>query len=863
MFQDSLQTTDRFSANNSAFVSLVIRASLFLYFALPFLAFGQPRAHIDSYAATTNDELLVGNRGVFGNDTDTEVSPLTAALVTDVSNGSLTLNGDGSSCNKRAAAFSGAASFTYLADDSLVDSEVLSTVPIAAAAEPLTLLHVHATVTSVTLTFNEPLDYTSATNVENYALDPRISASAALYQAGQNAVTLLTSAHVSGVDHTVTVANVEDTFGNAILPVATTYTISTSPLDTTASLWAPYLEWQLSNDTWVGNPYDVVANVTFTHTGSDASHSTEMFYDDDNTWRFRFSGTQLGEWRFSTASDDADLANHAGTVIVLPNGDPQARGFVIGTGNTWTWSGSGAAFVPQFVMYTTPDFFHDKPEKIEKDIETFLVEHGFNGFHVPGANYWFDINTKSADDIAVADPDPRTFEALELLIGKVYSAGGSVHIWAWGDESRRLTPTRWGINGVEDRRLQRYMAARLGPLPGWTMGYGFDLDEWVTESELHTWASFLRDRMGWKHLLGGRPSGPNTANDHGPFLGWNQGLGYSSYEHHKPAYDTYVAALDLLPDQPAFSEDRFRIRDALPKDYTMEETRRGLWQSTMAGGVANIWGHVVNNEGRDDSDFPSQPYPNPEYIKTYSTFFTTRFRQGASRCNNLTDAHALCYPSNEHFVFYKQDATSIQMNLSGVAGSLSARAVDAKKTYMELDLGTLSPTAQTWHAPYSSDWAIAVGDFGETPPDATPPSVPQGLIGTAISDTEVILNWQAAVDPRSGVTHYVVYRAGKNVGTSTRLSFTDSGLTAQTKYTYEVIAVNGEGLKSLMSEPVAITTLPPDSMPAADAGIDLTMILANVLMLYGTFNDEPLPNPSATVARGSSQALGPRHGKLW
>jgi hypothetical protein len=52
------------------------------------------------------------------------------------------------------------------------------------------------------------------------------------------------------------------------------------------------------------------------------------------------------------------------------------------------------------------------------------------------------------------------------------------------------------------------------------------------------------------------------------------------------------------------------------------------------------------------------------------------------------------------------------MDLSGMSGSQSAIAVDTKLSYAEIDLGTLSATNQTWTAPYSSDWAIAVGDFG-------------------------------------------------------------------------------------------------------------------------------------------------------
>ena len=67
--------------------------------------------------------------------------------------------------------------------------------------------------------------------------------------------------------------------------------------------------------------------------------------------------------------------------------------------------------------------------------------------------------------------------------------GASLHMWAWGDESRRWTPIGvGGINGTPDRRLQRYIASRLGPLPGWTMGYGFDLQEWVSESQTQAWA---------------------------------------------------------------------------------------------------------------------------------------------------------------------------------------------------------------------------------------------------------------------------------------------------------------------------------------------------------------------------------------
>lgn len=48
-------------------------------------------------------------------------------------------------------------------------------------------------------------------------------------------------------------------------------------------------------------------------------------------------------------------------------------------------------------------------------------------------------------------------------------------------------------------------------------------------------------------------------------------------------------------------------------------------------------------------------------------------------------------PTNAHYVFYKEDAASIQMDLSGMAGPQSAVAVDAKLPYSEINLGNPQP----------------------------------------------------------------------------------------------------------------------------------------------------------------------------
>jgi hypothetical protein len=486
--------------------------------------------------------------------------------------------------------------------------------------------------------------------------------------------------------------------------------------------WAPYLEWSLSNLTYSGNPYDLVATATFRHTAGGETRTTEMFYDGGNTWKFRFSGTLAGQWTFTTHSADPDLNGHSGSVTIQPN--PGEPGFVTQFGDQWGRKGTGEVFVPQFVMVGGPHVYYNDEAQLDQEIQLFLEDHGFNGINTPVFCRWFDIDRPRCSDISGSDPnpDPRTFEALEMMINRTYEAGGVVHIWVWGDSQRKQNANflPGGVNGPVDRRLQRYIAARLGPLPGWTMGYGFDLWEWVSGDELTDWHSYMHERFGWPHLLGARAS-KNKLDQ------LSETLDYSSYEQHRPDYQKYVETIEARSCKPSFSEDRFRIGNNIPsKDYNMEMTRRGLWHSAMAGGVANIWGNLVGAIGANDGSTSSAPYPNREWIKTYSRFFEQRFLPGMVRCNELTDGVCLGQPARNAFVFYKENTTTINLDLSLMPGSQTALAVDARSAYAELPLGLLAPNFQVWTAPYASDWAIAVGDFNNllTAAELLPPSSP-------------------------------------------------------------------------------------------------------------------------------------------
>ncbi|MBH5317695.1 fibronectin type III domain-containing protein [Paenibacillus sp. GSMTC-2017] len=91
--------------------------------------------------------------------------------------------------------------------------------------------------------------------------------------------------------------------------------------------------------------------------------------------------------------------------------------------------------------------------------------------------------------------------------------------------------------------------------------------------------------------------------------------------------------------------------------------------------------------------------------------------------------------------------------------------------------------------------------------DTQAPTAPTGLQFITGNSTSISFHWNAATD-NVGVVAYQVYRSnfGILVGTvpSTTLTFTDTGLTPGTPYSYSVRAVDAAGNISPYSHPIGI-----------------------------------------------------------
>src|SRR6266513_3860163 len=123
--------------------------------------------------------------------------------------------------------------------------------------------------------------------------------------------------------------------------------------------------------------------------------------------------------------------------------------------------------------------------------------------------------------------------------------------------------------------------------------------------------------------------------------------------------------------------------------------------------------------------------------------------------------------------------------------------------------------------------------------DTIPPTVPSGVVGTAVSANQIGLSWNPSTD-NVGVTGYLVYDAdtGSIIATTTTTSFTHSGLVPGslvlgTTHNYRVSAFDAVPNHSPWTDPpVSVTMLPPDTTaPSTPTEILVTAVSSSQINL--------------------------------
>lgn len=136
-------------------------------------------------------------------------------------------------------------------------------------------------------------------------------------------------------------------------------------------------------------------------------------------------------------------------------------------------------------------------------------------------------------------------------------------------------------------------------------------------------------------------------------------------------------------------------------------------------------------------------------------------------------------------------------------------------TYGGADYKCIQPhtSLNGWEPPNAPAlWTPHAGPGPDPEPDTEPPTAPANLAVTGFTATSVSLSWSAASD-NVGVPGYEVYRNGALAGTTALTSYTVTGLTPDTPYSFTVKAKDAAGNASDPSAAVTVTTAPDGPGP--------------------------------------------------
>ncbi len=137
-----------------------------------------------------------------------------------------------------------------------------------------------------------------------------------------------------------------------------------------------------------------------------------------------------------------------------------------------------------------------------------------------------------------------------------------------------------------------------------------------------------------------------------------------------------------------------------------------------------------------------------------------------------------------------------------------------------------------------------------TAADTTPPAAPAGLAASAVTATAFTLTWTAATDDVAAKS-YEIYKNGTLLGTTTtKLTFSVTGLAPLTAYAMTVKAKDAAGNISTASAALSVTTAADTTPPAAPTALVASLITTTTFTLKWTAPTDNVAVTGYDIFRG-------------
>ena len=264
-------------------------------------------------------------------------------------------------------------------------------------------------------------------------------------------------------------------------------------------------------------------------------------------------------------------------------------------------------------------------------------------------------------------------------------------------------------------------------------------------------------------------------------------------------------------------------RVTVPSASSLNLTNMTLeaWVYPTAGG--NQWRDVVYRGPDDNYYLESASGIGPP--ATGGAFSPTVYGTSALALNTWTHL-AATYDGQMVRLYVNGTQVGSRAETAPMQPSTGLLTIGSDPTYGQYFAGRIDEVrvynAALTQAQIQADMATPIG-AGGPPQDTTPPTAPSGLTATAISQTRIDLSWTASFDA-VGVTGYKVERCQGDstctpfveIATPTGTTYSNTGLTAGTTYSYRVRATDAAGNLSGYSNIVTQATLgAPNTAPTA------------------------------------------------
>ena len=227
------------------------------------------------------------------------------------------------------------------------------------------------------------------------------------------------------------------------------------------------------------------------------------------------------------------------------------------------------------------------------------------------------------------------------------------------------------------------------------------------------------------------------------------------------------------------------------RNAPLTESGFEIWSS---GGVYRGGAGAGATSGSATGLTASTPYAF--YVRAYVNTNGRTYYSGNSANSNTITTYPPAPATPTGFSVFGYGTSGLDLSWNAVSGATSYTVSrtgygvvysGSATTFSDTGLACNTSYSYTIYASNSGGNSATASTSGTTL--ACIPSAPTGLSATAVSGSQINLSWTAV----SGATGYYVYRGSTQIGSTASASYSDTGLTCNTSYSYYVVAYNSSG----------------------------------------------------------------------